>query len=314
MKMRTRFVIRKRPTVLVSALVAALVLGGTARLTAQELQCDVTIDVDKLPSSARDNLRDFEASVEQYMNTYIWTDEDMGGEKIPCAIQIQFISSTSDYRFSAQAFVGSRRPVYVGNDVSERETIILRLLDERWEFEYTPNRPLYHDEFQFDPIADFLDYYAYLIIGFDFETYTEFSGMPLFQKALNICNQASSSGFSKGWGQQSGVFSRFGFVDELMDLKNQSFRTAFFQYHFDGIDLLATEPVKGLNAMLEAIQTIAQIREKQNPRSILVKTFFDTKYMEIAELFLRYPDRSVYSKLATADPSHTLTYQEYSLR
>ena len=269
--------------------------------------------MEQIPSASRDYLKDFERAVEQYLNTYRWTNEDLGGEKIQCSMEIFFLSAT-DNRYTAQVFVGSRRPIYHGNDKTERETIILRVLDENWEFEYSPTRPFYHDEFQFDPMADFLDYYAYMVIGLDLETYVELSGAPYFQKALNICNQASGTSYSSNWQSQSVNYSRFSMVDELTNLKYQAFRYAFHKYHFEGIDLISTDAVKGLNAMLEAIESIAELKQKQNPRSIVVKAFFDTKYQEIAETFLRFPDRSVYGRLAGADPNHQITYQEFSLK
>jgi hypothetical protein len=274
----------------------------------------VTINVEQIPSASRDYLKDFEQTVEDYLNSYRWTNEDFGGEKIQCSMNIFFLSAGGENRYTAQVFIGSTRTVYHGEEKTDKETIILRVLDERWEFEFSPNKPLYHDDFQFDPLADFLDFYAYLIIGFDLETYLELSGSTYFQKALNICNQAAGTPYSQEWQAQSVTYSRFSLVDELTNLRYQPLRVAFHKYHFDGIDLLSSDPIKGLNAMLAAVEEIAEVRRKQNPRSVLVKAFFDTKYQEIAESFLRFPDRGVYRRLSDADPNHQITYQEYSVR
>lgn len=299
---------------LIAGWAVGLLGGGLSRAVAQELNFDVTIDVEKIPSAQRDNLRGFEEQLEQYLNGYRWTTEDFGDEKINCAMTVNFQSATSDYRYSAQVFIGSRRTIYVGNDPSGRETIILRILDERWDFTYTPNKPIYHDEFQFDPIADFLDYYAYIVIGFDLDTYVELSGSPYFQKAFNLCSQASTSAYSSGWTAQSGSYTRLGFADEIANVRYEPFRLACHKYHFDGIDLLATDALTGLTNMLTAVESIADLRNRVDPRSLLVRIFFDTKYAEIAESFLRFPDRTVYGRLATADPNHSSTYQEYSIR
>ena len=155
-----------------------------------------------------------------------------------------------------------------------------------------------------------MPHYAYLIVGFDAETYTELSGTNYFQKALNICNQGQASSFPNGWQQSSSEYARFNIVDEVMNSRYQSFRFAFYSYHFDGVDLLATEQQKALDTILRAVEAIGEIRKKQEPRSILVKTFFDAKYQEIADAFLKYPDRSVFQRLISADPPHQSTYQE----
>lgn len=290
-----------------------LLLALFSRSIAQELQADVTVNVEKLSSSVRDYLAGFEADVERYLNNTRFTDEDLSGERIQCSFNIFFETVSGDNRYTARVFVGSLRPIYIGNERSTRSTPILRIMDERWEFTYVPNQVMLFDEFRFDPLTDFLDFYAYLIIGFDLETYTELSGSRCFQKALNIANQANSTAFSRDW-QPSQTYSKFSLADEINNNKYQPFRLAFFSYHFDGVDLLATETTKGLDNILASIETISELRRKQDPRSVLIRAFFEAKYLEIAEIFQQYPDRSVYTRLIAADPSHQSTYQEYSAR
>ncbi len=193
-------------------------------------------------------------------------------------MSIFFLSGTSDNRYAAQVVVVSQRPIYINNDKSGKNTQVIRLLDERWEFSYVPSQSMSKDDYRFDPVTSFLDFYAYLIIGLDLETYTDLSGTRYFQKALNICNLANASAYSNGWQAPTGSYSRFGFTDELTNMKNEQFRSSFFSYHFDGLDLLATKPEAGQEAMLKAIEAIGDLRKKQNPRSILVKSFFDSKY------------------------------------
>jgi hypothetical protein len=298
-----------------------LILGGIAlvlvlppTLHAQELNCDVTVNVEKISSALRENLRTFKEAVERYLNGTRWTTEDFGDEKIKCSVNFFFQSGTDDGRYSAQVFISSQRPIYVENDPSDKASPILRVLDEKLEFTYLPNQRMVQDDFQFDPLTDFLDFYAYLIIGLDLETYTELSGTRYFQKALNLCNLGQSSSFPAGWQQVTGSYSRFNIVDELMNSRYQPFRFAFHRYHFEGLDLLATKDQQGLDTMIRSIETIGDLRKKQDSRSILVKAFFDAKYQEIAEMFLRYPDRGIYQRIASADPQHQSTYLEYSTR
>jgi hypothetical protein len=288
-----------------------LLCAGIA--AAQELNCEVTVNIDNITSGQRDYLRSFEADVKKYLNNNRYTDEDLGGEKIDCAMTIFFLSGAND-KYTAQVVVVSQRPIYNGNEKSGKNTQVMRLLDDRWDFPYVPNQPMNKDDYRFDPVASFLDFYAYLIIGLDLETYTSMSGARYFQKALNICNQASASAFANGWQSPAGSYSRFGFIDELTNMKYQPIREAFHSYHFDGLDLLTTQPQSGQTAMLKAIETIADVRKKQNPRSILVKSFFDSKYLEIADDFLTWPDRSVYDRLTAADSPHQGTYDTYRQR
>jgi hypothetical protein len=292
-------------------LFSLLALFAAVRLSAQELNCEVSVNMEKITSAQREYLRNFESDVKKYLNDNKWTDEDLGGEKIDCSMTIYFVSVAGDNDYTAQIVVGSQRPVYVGNDKSGRNTQVLRIADDKWEFIYVPNQPMTKDEYRFEPLTGVLNFYAYLIIGTDLETYNELSGSQCFQKALNICNQAMATSYSKDWQSSAGSYGRFNFLDELTNLKYQQFRLSFYSYHFDGLDLLATKPQDGLDAMLKAIEAIGELRQKQNPRSILVRVFFDSKYLEIADSFLAYRDRTVYDRLIAADSPHQGTYDTY---
>jgi hypothetical protein len=296
------------------ALLAGMLLLIAIRSAGQELNCEVTVDVQNVPSSLRDYLRPFEADVKKYVNNTRFTDEDLSGERIDCSLTIFFLPGTTENRYVAQVVVVSQRPIYNNNEKSGKNTQVARIMDERWEFSYVPNQPMNKDEYRFDPLTSFLDFYANLIIGLDLETYTEMSGSRCFQRALNICNLAAASAFANGWQSAAGSYSRFGFIDELMNLKYQVFQKSFHSYHFDGLDYLATQPQLGLTAIIKAIEAIADMRKKQNPRSILAKTFFDSKYLEIADVFLAWPERTIYDRINAADPAHEGTYDTYRQR
>jgi hypothetical protein len=295
----------------VAILFFILLLIGTPFLVSQELNCSVTIHTESIQSAQLGYLRSFSQDIERYMNNTRFSSEDLDGEKIQCSLDISFTTATSDNRYQVQAVVLSQRPIYIGNDKSDRSTLVLRIMDNSWNFTYTPNQRMNHDEMVFDPLTGFLDFYAYLIIGYDLETYIPMSGSPCFQKALNTVQLAANSAAAKDWQQSSSGYSKFGITDELSSVKYNAFRTAFNNYHFDGIDLLTTEKQKALGNMLTAIASINDIRTRQNSSSVVVKQFFDAKYREIAEAFQAYPDRSVYETLSNYDQEHRSTYQDW---
>jgi hypothetical protein len=282
----------------------------TSFLVSQELDCKVTINIDKIQSSQRDYLRNFTSDIERYLNNTRFTNEDLDGEKISCNMEILFNSGSRDNRYQVQVVIASQRPVYIKDQISNRTSPVLRIADNNWEFTYMPNQRMNHDEMIFDPLTGFLDFYAYLIIGYDLETYIPMSGNSCFQKALNIIRLAANSASNNDWKQTTTGYSKFGISDELTNIKYESFRSALNNYHYDGIDLLATEPKKAQDNILKAIESINEVRNRQNSTSVIVKQFFDAKYREIAEAFQTYTDRSVYDKLSNYDQEHRSTYQE----
>jgi hypothetical protein len=276
----------------------------------QELNCRVTINVESIQSAQRDYLRNFAQDIERYLNNNRFTNEDLDGERISCNMEIFFKSGTSDSRYQAQVVIASQRPVYVGDIVSDRTTPVLRILDNNWEFSYLPNQQMNHDDMIFEPLTSFLDFYAYIIIGYDLETYIPMTGNSCFQKAINTVRLAANSASSGDWKQTTASYSKFGITDELTNMKYDSFREAFNNYFFDGVDLLATEQKLAQDNILNALESINTVRNRQNRTSVIVKQFFDAKYREIAEVFLTYPDRSIYDKLSNFDEEHRSTYQE----
>jgi hypothetical protein len=280
-------------------------------LISQELNCKVTVNnIESIQSPQREYLRSFSIDIERYLNNTRFTNEDLDGEKISCNFDITFSTGSSSNRYQAQAIVVSQRPVYIGDEISDRTTPILRIKDDSWEFTYMPNQRINHDDMIFDPLTSFLDFYAYLIIGYDLESYVPMSGNSCFQKALDIVRLAANSAESKNWKQTTTSYSKYGISNDLTNMKYDSFFKSFNNYIYDGIDLLATEQKKAQDNILNALESINEIQIRQGRNSVVIKQFFDAKSKEIAEVFQTYPDRGIYNKLSTFDEEHRSTYQD----
>ena len=290
-----------RPPLRLMTLIGAAVFFASTALG--QIQATVTINVDQLPGSSRDPLQNFAADIERYSNSNKWTSEDIGNEKIQVAITIAFTGSPSTNTYDAQLFLGSSRPVYK----SPKNTAMLRMFDDSWEFTYTKNQAFYRDETRFDPLMSFINYYMYLVMGYDFDSYNPpLSGTPYFQKAIAICAQAP--GGAKGWDRSTSAYSKYSFVDELMNTKYQPIREGMFLYNYKGIDYLTVKPDLAHKNIIKFIQNVADFKRSVDPRSLIVKAFFDAKYQELAEVFREYQDPSILQLLSTTDPSHESTY------
>ena len=276
-------------------------------LTAQ-IECDVTIDYQSIPSSA-DRLSNFASDLENYINSQSWTDKDLGDYKIKCSMEIFFTATSGDNDYQAQAVIRSQRPIYAGDKPSGKISPMLRILDDKWSFTYMKNQPLYRNETQFDNLTDFIDFYMYVILGFDFNSFENGSGTPFFQKSFNMCHQAPSTAI--GWSRGTGsVYNKYSFIEDILNPSYQPFWEGYFHYYYDGLDLLATKPATGYKNMIVLLQNIETIRKTSNPRSILLKTFFEAKYSELADVFKGYKDPSVYKLLIAVDPAHQAAYEQ----
>ncbi len=291
-------------------LAGAIVIGcALQQQSIAQVDCQVTINTDNLQGTTKDLLQNFVNDIQNYINNTKWSSDDLQGYKIKCAMQIFFTSGTGDNSYTAQMFLGSSRPIYRGDTPTEKNTAMLRIVDNNWKFNYIRYQPLTHDETRFDDLLSFIDYYINIVVGYDYDSYKAMDGTPYFQRAMAICNKAPNS--STGWGKtSSGTYNRYAFVEELLSPKYQPFRQGVFNYHFNGLDLLATEPDKGLKNIYEFLKNIQDIENMVNANSLIIRTFFDTKYKELADIYTHYPDRSVFSLLSSIDPAHQTTYTQ----
>ena len=273
---------------------------------AQELNCTVTVNYEGLAVNNRELLIDFGSVVESYLNTTQFTGEAWDGQKIDCAFTIFFTGASNETDYSAQVVIVSTRPVFK----STRQTPMLTISDANWSFRYVPNQALYANQATFDPLTSFLDFYANLIIGYDWETWQELGGTQYFKKASDILNLSVSSTYKKGWEQSSASYSKWGLCNDLLNDKYRSFREAFFVYHY-GVDEYQIRKREAQEKLIGLVNVLSDLQAKVGiSNSVLIKQFFDTKFGEIVELLRDYPDQKIFERLKKIDPPHAAKYDE----
>lgn len=288
-------------------LISLSVLAFFSVAAAQEIDCSVTLNYDALTTSDREPVLNLGHDIQNYINSYRWTGEDFKGPKIKVTLTI-YLMSVSNGAYTAQAFVASQRPIYKSSDTSP----MVRVIDNSWQFTYTKDKPLYHDEFHFDPLTGFIDYYICVVLGFDYDSYDPLGGTKFFQRASNILAQGQNGDYPQGWQPGgSGTYSRYGLVSDILSGKYEAFRKAFYDYQYNGIDMLTTRRDSAQAVTANALDKIADVVIQSGTRSALVKVFFDAKYLEITDALKDYRDKGVLQKLSIVDQSHQSTYAKY---
>lgn len=274
-----------------------------------DLKTEVTIDVTQLPQSSQEKLVNFKQKVEDYLNKNKYHNDKIP----PIRVQMQFnftAVNTTTLTYDAKLFIASQREVFNpfknGND---KFSVAFRFLDERCQFVYNENIPFIKNDQRFDSFLSLLDYYAYMIVGYDEDSYIAFAGNKYFQKAVDICNKVTLS--TSGWNETGGGSkpSRLQLVQELLNVRFDNFRKGYFEYMYFGLDSMTLKKKTAQNNILIALEAISNIKKKE-VKSYNVDIFFDSKATEIADVFLDYGDRSVYDKLINFDKAHQTIYDE----
>ncbi len=274
---------------------------------AQEISAKVTVNFESLQTEYREKLINFANQIEDYINKNKWTDIKWEGPKIPVTFQVYFKSGNPSNRYSAQVVISSQRPIYQ----SEKYALMLKLIDPNWEFIYEKNQVMLFNPNLFEPLTGFINYYIYMILGIDSDSYEEMGGTKFFNQALSIAYQGASSNFSSGWSPGEGSFNRTDFALEYLNEKYQNFRKAFYEYHYNGLDLAFENSDLPAKKLLSFIKVLEELRGKVFSRSMVLKVFFDTKYLEFCDLLKDYNDKTIFDRLKKIDPAHISTYDEF---
>lgn len=286
-----------------------LVFGFWPNLAmAQEFNCEISINTEQLEGTSFDYINEIIPQLQNYINEFSWTDTEFREEeRIECKIQLIFTSANSDFVFSAEAIFQAQRPVF--NTMAKTTTILLS--DDTWQFTYREGQNLIHDELQFEPLTGFIDFYMNIILGYDFDSFSEHGGDPYFQRALNILNLAQASS-AVGWTRATNNRrNRNVLVTDLNSNNYDALRSAYYRYHRLGLDQFVTKPDEARTEILEALKTIRDAK-RRSTNNYLYDLFFDTKAREIAAVFTEAETEirlEAYNVLRETDQGHLTQYE-----
>ncbi len=250
-------------------------------LLGQELNCKVTINADQIQTSDRGIFKDMERAIANFMNTRKWTSDSYKNyERINCSIFLNISQMPSIGTFSANAQVTVARPVYNSN----YETVLLNFADRDWEFEYIESLPLeYNDNAYISNLTSMLAYYAYIILGVDYDSFSERGGDPFFQNALTVVNNAQSSN-RPGWQSIGSTRNRYNLIENFNNPQMSELRKSLYKYHRLALDNFDKTPDDSRQIALNVLKTIKTVWQIY-PSSIFVITFFDAKSNELVNIF-----------------------------
>lgn len=261
-------------------LVCYLVLFLVGSLQAQELQCEVVVNSDRVTNANPQVFVTLQKAVSEFVNNTRWTNKVYKqNERILCSMYIN-VSEYADNAFKASIQVQASRPVYNSNYL----TPIFNYNDIDFDFRYIEFENLFFNPNTFDSnLVSVLAFYSYMILGIDADSYSMLGGTNHFDSAENIVVVAQSSGY-KGWAQSGGNQNRYFLVNDMITPTFGPMREGFYQYHALGLDKMADDLKGGKEGIKTALATISKVHVVR-PNAFLPRVFFDAKSDEIVALF-----------------------------
>ena len=282
------------------------------QLDAQELNVNVRVIAPNITTVDPIIFNNLETAIREFYNNTKWTDDDFESkERIDANIQFTITSELSTNSFEADLIVQSNRPVFN----SDYNSPMINLIDKGIVFTYNNFQPLERSDNQFvDNLSSILTYYAYILLAFDYESFSPYGGESHFKKAQQTMNVVPSnvSNSDKGWNQSSGERNRFWLIENIFNPRLRNFRSTFYDYHRSGLDLMYANADKARAIILSAVNVLDESNNSYR-NSMLLNLFVDTKGNELLEIF-KVADKNqksrVYKALTSIDPSNASKYEQ----
>lgn len=254
----------------------------------QELNCNVQVLLQlqkdsPQPESSADKkiMQTLQQAIFEFMNNRKWTnDVFQQNERIESSVVLTVMKKFSADEFQANIQIQARRPVYK----SSYNSLLVNILDKNFTFKYVEYQPMEFSESTFlSNLTSVLAYYAYVIIGTDYDSFSLEGGSPYYQKAQTIVSNAQSSN-EKGWKSHEDNQNRYWIVENILNSTFKPMRECIYKYHRNGFDVMSEDVATGRAAVLQSLLLLKKVHDSK-PSSYSMQLFFLAKSDEIVNLF-----------------------------
>ena len=255
---------------------------------AQELNCVVKVNADKIGGTNTQVFKTLEKSLTDFVNKTDWTGQPFKpNEKINCSMVI-IVNALDADKFTASIQVQSSRPVFN----STYSSPVFNFNDKDFNFSYTEFQNISFNPASFDSnLVSVIAFYSYVIIGMDEDTFTLNGGSKNLETAQEVANVAQSGGY-KGWSLGDGSQNRFSLINDMLSNTYSPFREAMFQFHTEGLDVMSKDLKGGKTKIKSSIATLNKVYSVR-PNAFLTRVFFDAKSDEIVSIFSGGPSIAI---------------------
>jgi hypothetical protein len=250
-----------------------------------------------------------QTAIFEFMNNKKWTNDVFkNSERIDCSILINITERPSTDDFKATLQVQARRPVFK----SSYNTVLLNNNDNDFQFKYLENQSLeFTENIHLSNLTSVLAYYAYFILGLDYDSFSLNGGTTYFQKALAIDNNAQS-GNDIGWKAFDGNKNRYWLINNMLDASFIPLRECMYKYHRLGMDMMVDNKEEARATIFDGLEGLKKIHQIK-PLSYSLQVFFNAKSDEIINVFSgAFPDEKskIVNLLNEIDPTNSNKYQK----
>lgn len=263
---------------------ALMLLWCALPASAQELNCEVTVNTDQVQGTNTSVFQTLQEAITEYMNTTHFTNDQYAtNERIDCRLFFTIVEYT-DGVLKGDLQVQSTRPVYN----STYTTTLLNFKDNKLEFAYQEGEPLrFTVNTMESQLTAILNFYAYLIIALDRDSFAPNGGEGAFDQLKMIVQMAQSSG-ENGWKAFEDKKNRSAVLDAYTGPSTSVMRKLLYDYHRGGLDLMFQSPDKGRASITSSLDNLTTVYNA-DAMSVALSMFKDAKLDELVNIYSKAP-------------------------
>jgi len=255
----------------------------------QELQAKVTVLANRIGTTVDKKIFvTLQTQLNNLMNTRRWgNDQFQQSEKIECTFILNVESIVDVNTYKATLTIQAARPVYN----SSYQAALVNFLDADITFKYVEFQPVEFNESRVQGtdaaaanIPALFAYYAYMIIGLDYDSFSPKGGDAYYRKAQNIINNAPEGKNITGWRVFDGVRNRYWLNENLVNSRYNIVHDVIYSYYRQGLDKMYENEAEARKNVLQSLSQL-QAFNKENASTMILQFFMQAKVQELAGIF-----------------------------
>ena len=289
----------------------SILLGGWVE--SQELRCNIQIVTQQIQGTNKQVFQTLQTAIYEFMNNTNWTNHVYAfDERIECNFMFNITEQLSADEFKGTLQIQSRRPIFNTN----YNTVMLNYMDNNIHFRYVEFEPL-----QFDPtqhisnLTSLLAFWAYFIIGMDYDSFSYLGGTPFLAQAENIVTNAQNAR-EAGWKPFESLDhrNRYWLINDILNDSYKPIREFNYKFHRLGLDVMDEKVTEGRAVIADGLQDLQKVfRDKPDPFMHLLQITLDAKADEMvnifSESFTEEKQRAI-RILQEIDPANKVKYEK----
>lgn len=275
----------------------------------QEIYCNVQVNARQVEGSDKQVFETLQNSLFDFINSRVWSNYSFEvEERIECSILLTISERVSSEEFKGSLTIALSRPVYN----SSYNSVVINYVDDDFAFKYTQNQPLdFSENTYISNITSVIGFYAYILLGLDFDTFLLNGGTAFYEKAEAIVSAAQSAN-TPGWKAFEDDRNRYWLVENLLNPSYKPLRKFLYEYHRKGLDVMYENPESGRSAIIASLNHLKKVYDER-PGLFLIQLMMDAKRPELIGIFSEGSSTEktkAVNLLKEIDPSHGSDYDE----